>query len=59
MKQKVIKTGNSVAVTVPSVFVQAVGIKPGDTVKVEVDIKNCRVIYRFSGVHQLSLNEKF
>lgn len=59
MKQKVIKTGNSAAVTVPAAFIQAVGIKIGDQVRVTTDIRNCQVNYRFSGVQQLSLNEGF
>jgi len=59
MKQKIIKTGNSAAVTVPAAFVQTIGIKIGDQVKVRTDIKNRQVIYRFSGVQQLALNEGF
>jgi len=58
MKQKVIKTGNSVAVTVPASFVQAVGVKIGDDVQVKTDIKTGRVIYSFTGVQQLSLDDQ-
>ena len=59
MKQKVIRTGNSLAVTVPAAFTQAVGVKAGDQVQVSTDMKNCQINYRFSGVQQLALNNDF
>jgi len=58
-KQKIIKTGNSLAVTVPSYFVQMVGIKAGQEVKVETLPSAGRVIYTFSGNKQLPLNGSF
>ncbi|MGB9911372.1 MAG: AbrB/MazE/SpoVT family DNA-binding domain-containing protein [Microgenomates group bacterium] len=58
-KQKVIKTGNSLAVTIPSFFVQAVGIKPGDEVKVFPDPEKGKITYSFSGCRQLSLVKNF
>ena len=55
MKQKVIRAGNSTAVTVPAEFVKMVGVKVGDTVSVRVHPDTGRVTYIFSGVHQLRL----
>ena len=58
-KQKIIKTGNSLAVTIPSQFVQSVGIKAGQDVEVQVEPETGRVIYTFSGTKQLSLAKSF
>lgn len=52
---KVIKAGNSTAVTVPADFVKKVGVKIGDTVEVETDLEKGNVTYTFSGVRQLAL----
>lgn len=54
-QQKVIKTGNSTAVTVPADFVKKVGIKIGDTVEVETRLETGQAVYTFSGVRQLAL----
>ena len=54
-KNKVIKAGNSTAVTVPADFVKKVGVKIGDTVEVETNLEEGHVIYTFSGVRQLAL----
>lgn len=58
MKKKVIKTGNSLAVTVPSSFVKAIGVRKGDEVEVRVNKEKFKVTYRFSGVCQMSIFEK-
>ncbi|MCL5091148.1 MAG: AbrB/MazE/SpoVT family DNA-binding domain-containing protein [Patescibacteria group bacterium] len=55
MVQKIIKTGNSLAVTIPSVFAKSLGVKAGDAVKVEVEPEAGRLTCSFSGVKQLSL----
>lgn len=55
MKQKVIKAGNSTAVTVPASFVRMVGIKVGDTTLVNMYPERGQVTYTFSGVRQLRL----
>ncbi len=57
--QKVIKTGNSLAVTIPSDFVKLIGIRAGDEVKLEVESEKAKVSYFFSGMQQLSLSENF
>lgn len=58
MKQKVFKTGNSLAVTVPNEFVKSVGVKAGDEVRV-LDFKESgKLQIIFKGVHQLLLVKK-
>jgi antitoxin component of MazEF toxin-antitoxin module len=58
-KQKIIRTGNSLAVTIPSQFVQGTGIKPGQEVRVKTEPETGRVIYTFSGTKQLPLANNF
>ena len=59
MNQKVFRTGNSLAVVVPSRFVMAIGIKPGDKVQVRIEESRGRVVYRFSGARQMLFDEQF
>lgn len=59
MTQKVIRTGNSLAVTIPSEFVKLVGVRPSDHVKVEAEPTKGRITYYFSGAKQLPLSENF
>jgi antitoxin component of MazEF toxin-antitoxin module len=59
MAQKVIKTGNSLAVTVPAWFCKDLGIRVGDLVKVKLDPGSGKVIYMFEGAKQLPLSENF
>ncbi len=57
MKQKIMKVGNSLGVTVPAKFVKSVGIKPGDDVKVNQILEKNQIIYSFKGgARQLSLD---
>jgi len=58
-RQKIIKTGNSLAVTIPADFVKLIGVKAGDRVKVEIEPEKGRVICSFSGVKQLPLSQNF
>jgi len=58
-KQKIIRTGNSLAVTIPSDFVKTVGIKAGQNVLVNIEPETGRVIYSFSGTKQLALSQSF
>ncbi len=58
-KQKIIRTGNSLAVTIPSQFVHSVGIKAGQDVAVKVEPETGRVVYTFSGTKQLPLAKNF
>lgn len=57
MKQKIIKAGNSLAVTIPSSFVKTIGVKLGDEVAVETKPENGQLIYSFTGAQQLSLSQ--
>lgn len=59
MAQKVIKTGNSAAVTIPSFFVKNLGIRIGDQVRVALDEDKGKITYLFSGARQLPLSESF
>lgn len=58
-KQKIIKTGNSLAVTIPSDFVKTVGVKAGQNVQVKVKPETGKVIYSFSGSRQLTFTKNF
>ena len=57
MKQKVFRTGNSLAVVVPVRFVKLLGVTSKDTVEVLSQPENGRVIYKFSGALQLPLSQ--
>lgn len=46
MTQKVLKVGSSAAVTIPKRSLEELGLKPGDTVHVEVDRKRRSVLIR-------------
>lgn len=54
---RVIKSGNSLAITIPKKFVEAVGVKKGDVVKVEKRIDKSTLIIHFSGAQQLILSK--
>lgn len=53
--QKVLRTGNSLAVVIPSQFAQLVGIKSGDRVRVVKRPEVGKLTYIFSGSKQLPL----
>jgi antitoxin component of MazEF toxin-antitoxin module len=57
MKQKIIKVGNSIGVTIPSSFVKAAGLTPGETVEVKVNVQRGEVVYKFSGSKQMLLEQ--
>lgn len=59
MAQKVIKTGNSAALTIPSEFVKDLGIRIGDPVKTVLEKDKGKIIYIFKGAKQLPLSENF
>jgi len=48
MTQKVLRTGNSIAVVIPSKFARDVAIKPGDPVHVSSDRKRGKITYTFA-----------
>ena len=54
--RKVIKTGNSLALTIPSKTIKQFNIKEGDVVSVQVNRPKTSITYIFSGhPRQLSL----
>lgn len=57
--QKVFRTGNSLALTVPAEFASSVGIRQGDKVQVKEQRARARIIYQFSGSQQLPLDAGF
>lgn len=57
MSQKVIKTGNSLAVTIPAWFVKDLEVRAGDAVKVKLEPDKGKIIYNFQGSKQLPLLE--
>lgn len=57
--RKVIKTGNSLAITVPSNSIKDFGVKEGDPVIVKVNKSKSSITFVFSGhPRQLSLIDK-
>jgi len=47
MRRKIIRTGNSVAVTIPSGFVKEVGINIGDEAELEMDVQKSEMKVQF------------
>jgi len=57
--RKVIKTGNSLAITIPSKCLKSFNLKEGDLAQVKVNHSHASITYLFSGhPRQLSLIEK-
>ncbi len=60
MGQKVLKVGHSLAVTIPSDFCKAVGVKTGTDVKVDTIIEKGIISYHFpDSQQQLLLTDLF
>lgn len=57
MIQRVIKSGHSLAVVVPSSFVRSLGVNKGDEVRVERRVDRGTVTFHFKGATQLLINE--
>lgn len=57
--RKVIKTGNSLAITIPSKSIKDFNIKEGDIVQLKVNVSKSSITFIFSGHPcQLSLIDK-
>lgn len=54
-QQKIIKTGNSLALTLPARLVKTLGLKAGDRATISVSTDQTEITYRFYEVRQLSL----
>lgn len=55
MDQKILKTGNSLAVTIPADFVKIFGLRPGSAVKIKADPIKGTLTYTFPGSGQMNL----
>lgn len=56
--QKIIKAGNSLAITLPSRLVKSLGLRSGDIVKVEFSLDQTSITYRFDYPRQLTLTPR-
>jgi len=57
LKQKIFKTGNSLALTVPAAFVQMVGVKCGQEAEAVIDPGKGKLTFKFFGNRQLPLSQ--
>lgn len=55
MAQKIIRTGNSSAVTLPVQLMKVLNLKVGDPVEVRVDYLHGEITFRFPSARQLPL----
>lgn len=55
--QKVIRCGHSLAVTIPNKFVKIIGVKAGDTVRVEKRPEKAALTIHFKGAQQLAITQ--
>ncbi|MEK7611090.1 MAG: AbrB/MazE/SpoVT family DNA-binding domain-containing protein [Patescibacteria group bacterium] len=51
--QKIIKTGNSAALTIPAGFIKALNLKVGDQVLTQLDFYEGSITYKFVDIRQL------
>jgi len=58
MDQKILKTGNSLAISIPSGFAKILGLRPGSTAKVQVNLPSARLVVTFEHSGQLPLLPK-
>jgi antitoxin component of MazEF toxin-antitoxin module len=55
MRQKILKNGNSLAVTIPANFVKILGLRAGSDVLVKSDVAKGTLKCTFAGTGQLPL----
>ncbi len=55
--QKIIKTGNSAAVTIPSETLKALNLKIGDRAESKTNFSEGAITYTFPEIRQLRLDE--
>lgn len=58
MDQKILQTGNSLAVTIPSEFAKTLGLRHGQPAHVKLDLPSGRLTVTFTSSGQLSLLPK-
>jgi len=56
-RQKILRVGNSLGITLPSDIVKSLTLKPGDMAEVTMDLSN-NLIISFPDSHQLTLGLK-
>lgn len=59
MIQKIFRTGNSLAVTIPAKLVKKVGLRPGDRVESQIKAERGVVEYTLLDMRQLPLSKSF
>lgn len=57
MTQKIIKTGNSAALTIPSELLKSLNLQIGDRAEAKMDFEKGSITYTFSEIRQLRLDE--
>jgi len=55
--QKIIKTGNSAAVTIPSEMLKSLNLRIGDKAETLMDLAKGAITYTFPEIRQLRLDE--
>lgn len=58
MAQKIIRTGNSAAVTLPSELVKVLNLRIGDPVEVTINYVQGEITFKFPSARQLPLAVK-
>lgn len=58
MAQKIIRTGNSAAVTLPSELVKTLNLRIGDSVEVDINYVKGEITFKFPSARQLPLAVK-
>jgi len=56
--QKIIRTGNSAAVTLPSELIKVLNLKVGDSVEVKINYLLGEITFHFPSARQLPLSTK-
>ena len=56
--QKIIRTGNSAAVTLPAEFIKILNLRIGDPVEVTINYVKGEIIFKFPSARQLPLAVK-
>jgi antitoxin component of MazEF toxin-antitoxin module len=57
MTQKIIKTGNSAAVTIPAEMLKALNLQIGDKTEAKMNFADGSISYSFPEIRQLRLEE--
>lgn len=58
MTQKIIKTGNSVAVTIPAEMSRSLNLRVGDKAEAKMNFSEGSIVYSFPDIRQLRFEER-